>query len=53
MTDTISDFFIELFNGNVVLATIIIALIPLIELKGAIPFATSPVFCGDKALTVW
>lgn len=53
MTDTISDFFIELFNGNVVLATIIIALIPLIELKGAIPFATSPVFWGDKALTVW
>lgn len=53
MTETVSSFFSDLFNNNVVLATILIALVPLIELKGAIPFGTSVRFWGEYALSIW
>ena len=53
MTEAISTFVSELFKDNVVLATILIALIPLIELKGAIPFGMSVEFWGDAALKAW
>lgn len=38
MTEAISNFLATLFNDNVVLATIIISMIPLFELKVGIPF---------------
>lgn len=53
MTEAISTFLSEVFKNNVVLATIIIAIIPLIELKGAIPFGMSEKFWGEYALKAW
>ena len=53
MTEAISQFLANVFNGNVVLATILISMIPLIELKGAIPFAMSKDFWGVHVLTSW
>ena len=53
MTALIADFFQTVFGDNVVLATILIALMPLIELKGAIPFGMSTAFWQAKALSAW
>lgn len=53
MTQAISQFFSTVFGDNVILATILIAMLPLIELKGAIPFAVSRAFWGNAALSVW
>ena len=41
MVEAIENFMLSIFGNNVVLATILIATIPVIELKGAIPFAMS------------
>ena len=41
MIDIIENFFASVFGNNVVLATILISIIPIIEVKGAIPFAMS------------
>lgn len=43
-------FFANLFGDNVILATILIAMLPIIELRGAIPFGMSVNFWGAKAL---
>jgi len=51
--DAITNFFHDLFGGNVVLATIIIAIVPLIELKGAIPFGMSESLWGTAHLNSW
>ncbi len=53
MTEAISQFLANVFQGNVFLATIIIAIIPLIELKGAIPFGMSREFWGVHVLNSW
>lgn len=53
MTEFISQFMSNIFQDNVILATIIIACFPLIELKGAIPFAMSADFWGTNALSAW
>lgn len=50
MLEFITDFFHNIFGNNVILATIVIAIIPLIELKGAIPFAMSVNMWGEHAL---
>lgn len=47
----IQDFFIEHFN-NPMLATLIIAMLPIFELRGAIPFGMSMVFWGNNALNL-
>ena len=39
MTDFIKEFIVDVFGNNVWLGILIIAMIPLIELRGAIPFA--------------
>lgn len=39
MTDLIKEFIVDVFGNNVWLGILIIAMIPLIELRGAIPFA--------------
>lgn len=49
----IVDFIHSIFENNAALATIFMALIPLIELKGAIPFGVSISIWGDNALTLW
>ena len=53
MTQVIERFISSIFGENVVLATIIIAMIPAIELKGAIPFSMSKEIWADKALSLW
>lgn len=53
MTEFISDFLANVFDGNAVLATILISIIPLIELKGAIPFGMSKEFWLNNSLTAW
>ena len=52
MIETISNFFVEMFNDTA-LATIFISMIPIIELRGAIPFATNTTFWGAHALSNW
>ena len=53
MTEAISQFLANMFDGNVALATILISMIPLIELKGAIPFAMSKDFWCVNTFTAW
>ena len=53
MTELIHNIFSTLFGDNVKLATILISMIPIIELRGAIPFATNSGFWGDYSLTNW
>ncbi|MCD7728881.1 MAG: small multi-drug export protein [Clostridia bacterium] len=52
VTDSIQSFFATVFGGNAWLATIIVSMIPLIELKGGIIFGQSPDFF-DEPLTKW
>ena len=51
MTEFIRDLFANIFGENVILATILIAMLPIIELRGAIPFAMSIDFWGSNALS--
>lgn len=41
-----------MFGNNPVVATIVIAMIPVVELRGAIPFGSSKEIWGDKALSI-
>lgn len=50
MTQFIEQLFHNLFGNNVWLATILIAMVPVIELKGAIPFSMSSQIWGAEAL---
>ena len=47
------EIFIENFQGLVWLACILLALIPALEAKIAIPFAMNPTFWGENALSAW
>ncbi len=49
----IAEFFSKIFDGNVVLATILIAMVPIVELRGAIPFATNSKLWNTLALSNW
>ncbi len=53
MTEAIQELFKNMFGDNVVLATIIISMLPIIELRGGIPFGMSKTFWGSNALTSW
>ena len=53
MTEFIENIFSSVFGNNVILATILIAIVPVIELKGAIPFSMSPEIWGSFALSYW
>lgn len=53
MTEFISELFSNIFGNNVVLATIIVSMVPIMELKGGIPFGMSEAFWGANALTRW
>lgn len=46
----IQEFFVEKINSPI-LATIFIAMLPIFELRGAIPFGMSSVFWGSKELS--
>ena len=53
MIQAIENFFRSTFGSNVILATIIIAVLPIIELRGAIPFGMSVRLWGNMALGSW
>lgn len=53
MTEFLQNLFVTLFDNNIILATILISMIPVIELRGAIPFATNPHFWGNLAMGQW
>jgi len=50
LIEIIEQFVANLFNGNSYLATFFISMVPIIELKGAIPFGMSANIFGKKAL---
>lgn len=53
MSQAIQEIFKNLFNNNVLLATILISMLPIIELRGGIPFAMSKDLWGELALSNW
>ena len=53
MTELIGEIFSKIFNDNVALATIFVSMVPIMELKGGIPFGMSEAFWGTKALSRW
>ena len=53
MTEFLHNLFATIFNDNIILATILISMLPVIELRGAIPFATNPGFWGSLAMNQW
>ena len=52
MTEFLQNIFATIFGDNVVLATILIAMVPIIELRGAIPFAVNANL-WNNALNDW
>ena len=53
MTEWLKELFVTIFGTNSWLATIIISMIPIIELRGAIPFGSAVSLWGEHALPVW
>lgn len=53
ISQSISNVFASVFHDNVILATILISLLPIIELRGAIPFAMEKAVWGPHALSNW
>ena len=53
MTEFIGELFSKIFNDNVILATIFVSMVPIMELKGGIPFGMSQSFWGTNALSRW
>ena len=50
MTEFLQNFFSSVFSDNVILATILISMIPIIELRGGIPFGMAKHIWGENAL---
>ena len=53
MSEIIQEIFKNIFGNNSILATILISTLPIIELRGGIPFGMSKTFWGSHALTSW
>lgn len=53
MTEWLKNLFVAIFGTNSPLATVIISMIPIIELRGAIPFGSAVELWGEYALPVW
>ena len=53
MTEIIQKIVLSIFGNNPILATIFISMIPIVELRGAIPFGSSKEIWGDNALSVF
>ncbi len=52
MTDWISGILVNIFGNNVVLATVLISMVPIFELRGAIPIGVHELW-GSVALNNW
>lgn len=53
MTNVLNNFFGTVFGDNIILATILISMVPIIELRGAIPFATNTGIWKSVAMNNW
>ena len=53
MTAFLHNLFATIFGDNAILATVLISMIPVIELRGAIPFGTTTGFWGEATLSNW
>lgn len=53
MTEWLKSLFVAIFGSNSAFATTIISMIPIIELRGAIPFGSAVELWGENALPVW
>lgn len=53
MSEWLKALFASVFGSNSLLATFIISMIPIVELRGAIPFGASVGFWGENALGLW
>ena len=53
MTEAIHEIFKNIFGNNVELATILLSMLPIIELRGGIPFGMDKSLWGDVALSSW
>lgn len=53
MTEWLKNLFVAIFGTNSPLATVIISMVPIIELRGAIPFGSAVELWGEYALPVW
>ena len=51
MVEAIENFIVNIFNGNSFWATFFISMIPVIELKGAVPFGMSKEIFGSNKLS--
>ncbi len=53
MTEWLKALFVSIFGNNSALATFFISMVPIIELRGAIPFGMSKELWGANALEFW
>jgi uncharacterized membrane protein len=53
MSEWLKTLFVSIFGANSGLATFIISMIPIVELRGAIPFGSAVSFWGENALLLW
>ena len=53
MVEWLKTLFVSIFGANSAFATVIISMIPIIELRGAIPFGAAVSLWGANALPVW
>ena len=53
MGEWIRQLFVAIFGTHSEIATIIISMIPIVELRGAIPFGAASSFWGENALSLW
>lgn len=53
MGEWIRQLFVSIFGTHSQIATLIISMIPIVELRGAIPFGAATSFWGENALSLW
>lgn len=53
MSEFFSTLFSHIFGNNIILSTIFISMVPVVELRGAIPFATNTQIWKNLALSNW
>lgn len=53
MSAWLKSLFAAIFGTNSEIATFIISMIPIVELRGAIPFGSATSFWGENALPLW
>lgn len=53
MSEWIKMLFVKIFGTHSEIATFLISMIPIVELRGAIPFGSADALWGDNALSLW